>query len=108
MAADSNNPASDEFFGHPKGLFVLFFVELWERFSFYGMRALLVFYMTKQLLFTDQMSYGIYGAYGSLVYATPVIGGLLADRLLGFKRAIILGGVLMTLGHFAMAFDQST
>jgi POT family proton-dependent oligopeptide transporter len=94
--------------GHPKGLFVLFFVELWERFSFYGMRALLVFYMTKQLLFTDSMSYGIYGAYGSLVYATPVIGGLLADRLLGYRRAIFLGAVLMALGHFAMTFDHET
>ncbi len=61
-----------EFLGHPVGLFVLFFTELWERFSFYGMRALLVLYMTKQLLFTDEMSYGIYGAYGSLVYATPI------------------------------------
>ena len=94
--------------GHPKGLFVLFFVELWERFSFYGMRALLVFYMTKQLVFTDSMSYGIYGAYGSLVYATPVIGGLLADRLLGYRRAIFLGAVLMALGHFAMTFDYET
>jgi POT family proton-dependent oligopeptide transporter len=95
-------------FGHPAGLFVLFSAELWERFSFYGMRALLILYMTKELMFGDKMSYGIYGAYGSLVYATPIIGGLLADRILGFKRAIILGGVLMTLGHFAMAFDQST
>ncbi len=108
MAADADTSASDEFFGHPKGLFVLFFVELWERFSFYGMRALLVFYMTKQLIFSDQMSYGIYGAYGSLVYATPVIGGLLADRLLGYRRAIFLGAVLMALGHFAMAFDYET
>lgn len=108
MAADTDNPSSDEFFGHPKGLFVLFFVELWERFSFYGMRALLVFYMTKQLVFSDQMSYGIYGAYGSLVYATPVIGGLLADRLLGYRRAIFMGAVLMALGHFAMAFDYET
>ncbi|MFP4599190.1 MAG: peptide MFS transporter, partial [Persicimonas sp.] len=97
-----------EFLGHPIGLFVLFFTELWERFSFYGMRALLVLYMTKQLLFTDEMSYGIYGAYGSLVYATPIIGGLLADRFLGFKRAIVFGSVLMVLGHFAMAFDQSS
>lgn len=100
---EANSP--DELFGHPRGLFVLFFVELWERFSFYGMRALLVLYMTKQLIFTDKLSYGIYGAYGSLVYATPVIGGLLADRLLGYRRAIVIGAVLMALGHFAMTFD---
>ncbi|MBI4125220.1 MAG: peptide MFS transporter [Deltaproteobacteria bacterium] len=88
---------------HPRGLYILFFSELWERFSFYGMRALLVLYMTKQLLYADSRAYGIYGAYGALVYAFPVIGGLLADRLLGYRRAIILGGVLMALGHFMMA-----
>jgi POT family proton-dependent oligopeptide transporter len=109
MTTDAEaNDNRKKMFGHPAGLFVLFSAELWERFSFYGMRALLILYMTKELMFGDKMSYGIYGAYGSLVYATPIIGGLLADRILGFKRAIILGGVLMTLGHFAMAFDQST
>lgn len=103
--ATSGDGQADTKWGHPAGLFVLFFVELWERFSYYGMRALLVLYMTKQLLFSDAMSYGIYGAYGSLVYATPVIGGLLADRLLGYRRAIVLGAVLMALGHFGMTFD---
>ena len=98
--------ARQEFLGHPTGLFVLFFVEMWERFSFYGMRALLVFYMVKELLYADSEAYAIYGAYGSLVYATPIIGGLLADRLLGYRRAIVLGGVLMTLGHFAMAIEH--
>jgi POT family proton-dependent oligopeptide transporter len=94
--------------GHPAGLFVLFFVELWERFSFYGMRALLILYMTKELMFGDSLSYGIYGAYGALVYATPIIGGMLADRVLGYKKAITLGAVLMAFGHFAMTFDHST
>ena len=94
-----------ELMGHPAGLFVLFMVELWERFSFYGMRALLTLYMTKQLLFSDEISYGIYAAYGALVYATPVIGGFLADRLLGYKKAITAGAILMAVGHFTMTFD---
>lgn len=96
------------FFGHPAGLFVLFFAEMWERFSYYGMRALLVLYMTKALLFSDDVSYGVYGAYTSLVYATPIIGGLIADRILGFKRAIVLGGLLMVFGHATMALDQTS
>jgi len=98
----NNNPT---FLGHPKGLFYLFFAELWERFSFYGMRALLVLYMTKQLLFTDNMSFGVYAAYMSLVYFTPVIGGILADQYLGYRRAIILGGVLMAFGHFFLTIE---
>ena len=91
---------------HPKGLYMLFFAEMWERFSYYGMRALLVFYMTKHFLFSDKDAMLIYGSYTSLVYATPVFGGLIADRLLGYRKAVILGGVLMALGHFVMAFDQ--
>jgi len=94
---------------HPRALFVLFFAELWERFSFYGMRALLILYMTKELF--DQMAqgtadakaYGIYGAYNALLYAAPVIGGLLADRVLGFRRAILIGGIFMALGQFTLA-----
>lgn len=76
---------------------------MWERFSYYGMRALLVLYMTKQLFYADSKAYGVYGAYTALVYAFPVIGGMLADRLLGYRRGIILGGILMALGHFMMA-----
>jgi proton-dependent oligopeptide transporter, POT family len=94
---------------HPKALFTLFFAEMWERFSFYGMRALLILYMTK-LLFeqmvqgeADARAYGIYGAYNALLYAAPVIGGLLADRLLGFRKAIILGAVFMAAGQFTLA-----
>lgn len=92
--------------GHPKGLFYLFFAELWERFSFYGMRALLVLYMTKQLLFDDTMAFGVYAAYTSLVYVTPLIGGILADKILGFSKAITLGGILMALGHFFLTFEH--
>jgi len=91
---------------HPKALFYLFFVELWERFSYYGMRALLILYLTKSFGFSDDKAYGIYGAYGALVYATPVLGGLVADRLLGLRNSIVLGAVLMAMGHFAMAFPQ--
>lgn len=92
--------------GHPKGLFYLFFAELWERFSFYGMRALLILYMTRQLLFTDEMSFGVYAAYGSLVYATPLIGGMLADKVLGYRKSIMLGGILMSIGHFMLTFEH--
>lgn len=92
--------------GHPRGLLYLFFAELWERFSFYGMRALLVLYMTKHLLFSDEMSFGVYAAYMSLVYVTPMIGGMLADKILGFRKAIVLVGVLMALGHFFLTFEH--
>ena len=96
--------------GHPKGLFYLFFAELWERFSFYGMRALLTLYMIQRLYFDIQnnkeIAYGIYAAYGALVYFTPFLGGLLADRILGYRKSIILGGILMSLGHFAIAFES--
>lgn len=93
--------------GHPSGLFLLFFVEMWERFSYYGMRALLVFYMIKGFLKLDDSSaYGIYGAYTALVYATPFIGGMLADKLLGTRRAVILGGMLMAAGHLLMTVED--
>jgi len=98
--------STNHFLGHPKGLFYLFFAELWERFSFYGMRALLILYMTQHLLYDDKMSIGIYAAYGSLVYATPLIGGYLADKILGYQKAIFLGGILMALGHFILAIDH--
>ncbi len=99
------NTNVNEYMGHPKGLFFLFFAELWERFSFYGMRALLVLYMTKQLLYDDTMSFGIYGAYMSLVYFTPIIGGVLADRYLGYRKSIVLGGIMMALGHFFLTIE---
>ncbi len=105
MREGSDKPAG-ELFGHPKGLFVLFFAEMWERFSFYGMRALLVLYMTKALQYADEHATGVYGAYIGFVYATPLIGGMLADRFLGYRRAIVLGGILMSFGHFAMAIEH--
>jgi dipeptide/tripeptide permease len=101
--------AASNWLGHPGGLFLLFFVEMWERFSYYGMRALLIFYMTKGFLSLDDTSaYGIYGAYTALVYATPFLGGMLADRLLGARRAVILGGMLMAAGHLLMTFEEKT
>ncbi|MXO62950.1 peptide MFS transporter [Qipengyuania oceanensis] len=102
LIAASKKP---EFAGHPKGLYMLFFAEMWERFSFYGMRALLIFYLTQHWLFSDGESTVIYGAYGSLVYITPVLGGWLADRYLGQRKAVLFGGVLLTLGHLAMAVE---
>ena len=94
-----------EAFGHPKGLYMLFFAEMWERFSYYGMRALLIFYLTQHWLFSDGQSTVIYGAYGSLVYITPVLGGWLADRYLGQRKAVLFGGVLLALGHLFMAVE---
>jgi POT family proton-dependent oligopeptide transporter len=94
-----------EFAGHPKGLYVLFFAEMWERFSYYGMRALLIFYLTQHWLFSDERSSIIYGAYTALVYITPVLGGYLADRYLGQRKAVLFGAVLLTFGHFLMAFE---
>ena len=93
------------FLGHPKGLFVLFFAEMWERFSFYGMRALLIFYLTKWWLFDDGKANLIYGAYTSLVYITPMLGGYLADRYLGQRKAVQFGAVLLTIGHLLMAVE---
>ena len=102
-----NTPSSiqeqNTLFGHPTGLFTLFFAEMWERFSYYGMRALLVFYMIKGFLgYGDTQAYGIYGAYTALVYMTPFFGGMIADRLLGQRKAVVFGGALMAAGHLLM------
>ena len=94
-----------EFAGHPKGLYMLFFAEMWERFSYYGMRAILIFYLTQHWLFSDAKSNLIYGAYTALVYITPVLGGYLADRYLGQRKAVVYGGVLLALGHSLMAVE---
>jgi|GEM_PF-29518 len=100
---------SDEqtFLGHPRGLVTLFFTEMWERFSFYGMRALLVIYLTQHFLFSDESAQGLYGAYAALVYLIPVIGGVIADRFLGARKAVTIGAALLVLGHFGMAFEGS-
>jgi POT family proton-dependent oligopeptide transporter len=88
---------------HPKALFFLFFIEMWERFSYYGMRALLVLYMTKGFLSYElDKAYGYYGAYGALVYATPLIGGLLAERFIGYRKSILWGAILMMVGEFIL------
>lgn len=94
-----------EFFGHPRALFILFFTEMWERFSFYGMKALLIFYLTKYYLFSDEQGNLLIGSYAALVYAMPVVGGFLADKYLGFRKAIVFGGTLLVLGHLGMAYE---
>ena len=100
--------AADDFLGHPKGVYVCFFTEMWERFSFYGMKALLLLYLTKHHLFSDSAGLDLIGAYGGLVYCIPVFGGMLADRWLGMRRAVIFGGLLLVLGHIGMAFEGET
>jgi POT family proton-dependent oligopeptide transporter len=124
-------PSRAELFGHPKGLTFLFSTEMWERFSFYGMRSLLVLYMTKYLLLSDHsngviglttvkralealfgplpvqpLSSQIWGFYTALVYFTPIFGGLLADRVLGRRHTVVIGAVLMAIGHFMMTVEQ--
>jgi len=106
-AIDSNEVfhTNEEFWGQPKGLYICFFTEMWERFSFYGMKALLFLYLVKYHLMGDSPSYQLLGAYGGMVYAMPVIGGMLADRWLGMRKAVVAGAVLLCLGHFGMAFE---
>ena len=101
----AKNP--NDFLGHPKGLFICFATEMWERFSYYGMRALLILYLTKHWEFTDAASYLIYGAYTSLVYIMPVFGGMLADQILGSKKAVTYGAVLLVFGHLGMTVESS-
>ena len=94
-----------QLFGHPRGLSVLFMTQMWAEFSFFGLQALLVYYMTKQLGFPQAKSSLIYGAYGAAAFFSPFFGGILADRWLGKTRAVVIGAVLMMAGHFAMAFE---
>ena len=109
MATESNQEAT--LFGHPKGLFYLFFAELWERFSFYGMRALLTLYMVEEIFKSlsnrDFATAAVYASYGSLVYASTVIGGQVSDKILGMRSSIFLGGVLMAIGHFVLAIENN-
>ncbi len=97
--------AGGGFFGHPRGLAILFFTEMWERFSYYGMRGLLIIYLTQHFLFSDERSAVMYGAYTALVYVMTIIGGSLADRYLGQRKAVTFGAILLVLGHFGMAFE---
>jgi len=99
--------------GHPSGLFILFFTEMWERFSYYGMRALLVLFLTSSIMdngweWARADALELYGWYIGLVYITPIIGGLIADKLLGYRRAVVLGALIMTLGHASMALEGFT
>ncbi len=110
MADSIVNQEEQQLFGHPKGLFYLFFAELWERFSFYGMRALLTLYMVqeifKALVERDTATAVVYASYGSMVYASTVIGGQISDKILGLRSSIFLGGVLMAIGHFVLAIEN--
>jgi proton-dependent oligopeptide transporter, POT family len=99
------NRAEQTWFGQPRGLTILFLTEMWEIFSYYGMRALLVYYMTKQLLIGQEKASIIYGTYTAMAYFTPIFGGVVADRWLGERRAVIIGGSIMAAGHFMMTFE---
>src|SRR5688572_16741037 len=105
MPSPATAPPADDFLGHPKGVYVCFFTEMWERFSFYGMKALLLLYLLQHHRFGDGPGLDVLGAYGGLVYCVPVIGGLLADRFLGMRKAVIFGGLLLVAGHIGMAFE---
>ena len=102
LGMSANQPT---WFGQPRGLTILFLTEMWEIFSYYGMRALLVYYMTKQLLIGQEKASFIYGTYTAMAYFTPIFGGVIADRWLGKRRAVIIGGSIMAAGHFMMTFE---
>ncbi len=107
-SADSTNAGAavyPDLLGHPRGLYICFATEMWERFSFYGMKYLLLLYLTKYHLFSDSMGLDVLGSYAALVYAMPVIGGLIADRYLGMRKAVIFGGIMLVLGHLGMAIE---
>ncbi len=106
VAATADEYTHDaELWGHPKGLYVCFTTELWERFSFYGMKYLLLLYLTKYHLFSDEAGLDVLGSYAGLVYALPVIGGLIADRFLGMRKSVVFGGILLSFGHILMAVE---
>lgn len=94
--------------GHPKGLYLLFVTEMWERFSYYGMRAILMLFMTKALLFDSEFASGLYGNYTGLVYLTPLIGGYISDRYWGNRKSIFVGGIIMAIGQFMLFFSASS
>ncbi len=112
MSTDIENLFKDKVLGHPAGLFVLFFTEMWERFSFYGMRILLVLFLTAPLIgdnpgweWPREHALALIGTYASLLYLTPIIGGFIADKFTGYKWAVVIGCVIMTLGHLSMVFE---
>lgn len=97
---------SSKFSDHPKGLYYLFFAELWERFSYYGLHALIILYMTKELAFSDEQAISLFATYGALVYLMPILGGIISDQLLGKRKCIFAGGVLIAIGHFIHAVSH--
>ena len=107
MSDLTDTPKHKTFLGHPIGLYVLFFTEMWERFSYYGMRALLMLYMVNYFKWTQSDASSVYKWYTTLVYVTPILGGFMADRYLGNTWAVIIGAVLMAIGHFLMAFEAN-
>jgi POT family proton-dependent oligopeptide transporter len=98
--------ARSHWFNQPPGLAILFLTQMWEIFSYYGMRTLLVYYMTKQLLFGQQHASLVYGVYVATFYFTPIVGGVISDRWLGRKRSVIIGAAIMSIGHFLMASES--
>lgn len=102
----TTQPKAEILWGHPKGLYVLFFTELWERFSFYGMRALLIFYLTRHFLYSGEQSGLLYGSYLALVFLSPMIGGYLADRWLGQRKAVLFGGLVIASGHITLGVED--
>lgn len=105
IAAAAPDASGETWFGQPRGLTVLFLTQMWELFSYYGMRTLLVYYMTKQLLFAQEKASFIYGSYTAMAYFTPILGGAIADRWLGKRNAVVIGAGIMAVGHFLMAFE---
>lgn len=104
MTTTMPSPANREFLGHPLGLYVCFMTEMWERFSFYGMKALLFLYLTQYHLYSDSNGYVLLGTYAGLAYALPLLGGMIADRWLGMRKAVLFGGALLVLGQLGMAW----
>ncbi|MGH6781388.1 MAG: peptide MFS transporter, partial [Sphingomonadaceae bacterium] len=105
MATNSETAADSKlWFGHPRQLARLFSTELWERFGYYGIRALLTLYLAQWFLFDDATTGGLYGAFTSMVYLTPLFGGLIADRVLGSKRSVKIGAIIMCLGYLGLCF----
>ncbi len=111
-ALDTNAPDESNVLGHRSGLFVLFFTEMWERFSFYGMRVLLINFLTMALVginpgweWTQENAAALFGTYAGLLYLTPIVGGIIGDKLVGYRWAVVIGAALMTLGHASMALE---
>jgi POT family proton-dependent oligopeptide transporter len=93
--------------GHPRGLYLLFFTEMWERFSYYGMRAIFILFMTKALVMTSANASNVYGSFTGLVYLTPLLGGYISDKFWGNRRSILVGGILMAIGQFLLFLSGS-